>query len=122
MCCTWIFTVVSAMSSSRAISLLLSPRAISSQDLALARRQQVQAGVAGHPQRRAGQVRRPTGAGRALPSLTGTFPLSPAGAQAACARTPATSLVIISGLTTDSPSSTLTMESARWSDSTVLSR
>jgi hypothetical protein len=29
MCCTWIFTVVSAMSSTRAISLLLMPRAIS---------------------------------------------------------------------------------------------
>ena len=29
MCCTWIFTVVSAMSSARAISLLLEPRAIS---------------------------------------------------------------------------------------------
>ena len=27
-CCTWIFTVVSAMPSSRAISLLLAPRAM----------------------------------------------------------------------------------------------
>jgi hypothetical protein len=42
MCCTWILTVVSAMSSSRAISLLLAPRAMAAQDLALARRQQGQ--------------------------------------------------------------------------------
>ncbi|MDT4869408.1 hypothetical protein FQZ97_1044340 [compost metagenome] len=99
MCCTWILTVVSAMSSWRAMCLLLSPRAIRC---------------------RISSSRTESEASAASVVATAATGASPwAGG---CDRRADTSLVVISGLTTDSPSITLTMASHRWCDSTVLSR
>jgi hypothetical protein len=96
MCCTWIFTVASAMFSSRATSLLLAPLAIRAR-ISRSRGDRLWMGSA-----------------------------STAGGGAAAAPCPAwkalTSLLVISGLTTDSPAMVRWMAVASISLSMVLSR
>ncbi len=95
MCCTWIFTVVSAMSRARAISLLLAPRAIS-RSTSSSRGDSCGAGSAS------------SGAG--------------SGSGAPWDWKAATSLPIISGLTTGSPLAARRTAWASRSPSMVLSR
>ncbi len=96
MCCTWILTVVSAMSRARAISLLLAPRAMCAR-ICLSRGERLLIGSA-------------SGAGSA-------------GDSAPCSDWKAlTSLLVISALTTDSPAMARSIAVASTSLSTVFSR
>jgi len=117
MCCTWIFTVASAMPRARAISLLLSPRATSSS----VSRSRTDSDCSTRVASPCSGVSAPGTAGRVSALASGSAPLAASGPAPARRKAEAT-LAVIVALMLDWPAAARTIEAPSSSLSTVLSR